>query len=338
MGKSEDKRRGLLETLVTLAPLLTPLVVALISIVGAYYLSVRDSREGAAREAAQTLELKTRLYTELMSQREAAESTLRKDMLAKIMDSILTPDGHALETQVVQLELLSYNFHDAINIKPLFLHLQSKVLESREAEGKKAGYKKRLHRMAKEIIQKQLVVLEGGKNGGREQRVDMGIRLTCDDAEDTGCLEQAPGHRLSSTATLTLDGVTREFTINVTEADPEREELKVSLDIFTEKTNGIPASKQSTPSFTIGRFDFPIIDNTRLSHDQRYAVVLNAMNNDTAQITVICFPGSYASLKEKPYIEDVIRASLKQESRSDVPPNSDPDDPTPKTAGPNSLK
>jgi len=313
MGKLEGKKSGW-DVLVTLTPLLTPLVVALISIVGAAYLNARDSREATARETAQTLELKTRLYTELMSQREAAESTLRKDMLVKIMDSILTSDPHALETQVVQLELLSYNFHDAINIKPLFLHLQNKILESKEPGEKKAEYAKRIRRVAREIIQKQLVVLEGEKSVEKEQRIDMDVRLACESEEDTGCLDHAPGHRLSRTQTLTLDGITRELTINVTEADLKRQELKVSLDILTKTAGeGAPARTQKTPSFTIGRFDFPIIDNTRLSHDQRYAVVLNAMDEDGAKITVICFPGSYASLKEKPYIEDVIRASLKQD-------------------------
>jgi len=311
MEKPEDKKSGW--DLVTLAPLFTPLVVALISIVGAVYLNARDDRQAEERQTAQTIELNTRLYTELMSQREAAESTLRKDMLVKIMDSILTPDANALETPVVQLEMLAYNFHDSINIKPLFLHLQSKILESKESDLKKTGYTKRLHKVAREIIQKQLVVLEGERSVEKEQRVDMGIRLTCEGAEDTDCLDQAPGHRLSQTETLILDGITRDLTINVTQADLERKELKVSLDILT-KINGKVTATQKTPSFTIGRFDFPMIDNTRLSHDQRYAVVLNAMDGDGAKITVICFPGSYASLKEKPYIDDVIKklnASLK---------------------------
>ncbi len=311
MEKPEDKKSGW--DLVTLAPLFTPLVVALISIVGAVYLNARDDRQAEERQTAQTIELNTRLYTELMSQREAAESTLRKDMLVKIMDSILTPDANALETPVLQLEMLAYNFHDSINIKPLFLHLQNKILESKESDLKKTGYTKRLHKVAREIIQKQLVVLEGERSVEKEQRMDMGIRLTCEGAEDTDCLDQAPGHRLSQTETLILDGITRDLTINVTQADLERKELKVSLDILT-KINGKVTATQKTPSFTIGRFDFPMIDNTRLSHDQRYAVVLNAMDGDGAKITVICFPGSYASLKEKPYIDDVIKklnASLK---------------------------
>jgi len=49
-----------------------------------------------------------------------------------------------------------------------------------------------------------------------------------------------------------------------------------------------------------------MIDNTRLSHDQRCAVVLKTFEDDRAEVTLVYFPGSRASLKEKPFYEDVI--------------------------------
>ena len=59
--------------------------------------------------------------------------------------------------------------------------------------------------------------------------------------------------------------------------------------------------------FRVGFFDFPMIDNTRLTHDQRVAVVLNAFEEGSADVTLAYFPGSYASLKEKPYYHDVVQ-------------------------------
>jgi hypothetical protein len=53
-----------------------------------------------------------------------------------------------------------------------------------------------------------------------------------------------------------------------------------------------------------------MIDNTRLSGDQRCAVVLNNFCEDpecTADVTLVYFPGSRASLQEKTFSEDVIR-------------------------------
>ena len=67
--------------------------------------------------------------------------------------------------------------------------------------------------------------------------------------------------------------------------------------------------------FTVGFFDFPMIDNTRLSHDQRCAVVLTDFykpdsTNPIANITLLAFPGSHASLKEKPYYEEIVHHLL----------------------------
>jgi hypothetical protein len=49
-----------------------------------------------------------------------------------------------------------------------------------------------------------------------------------------------------------------------------------------------------------------MIDNTRLSGDQRAAVVLNQTNDDGADITVVFFTGSYASLREKVSYDEVV--------------------------------
>ena len=58
--------------------------------------------------------------------------------------------------------------------------------------------------------------------------------------------------------------------------------------------------------FAIGDFDFPMIDNTRLSSDQRAAVVITQSGESSAEITLVYFPGSYASMKEKISSDEVI--------------------------------
>ena len=63
-------------------------------------------------------------------------------------------------------------------------------------------------------------------------------------------------------------------------------------------------------TFSVGYFDFPMIDNTRLTGGQRCAVVLNNISDQSADITLVLFPGSYASLKEKPYYNEVIESVL----------------------------
>jgi len=56
-----------------------------------------------------------------------------------------------------------------------------------------------------------------------------------------------------------------------------------------------------------------MIDNTRLTGGDRCAVVLNAFSMHSADLTVVLFPGAYASLKEKPYYNEVME-SIRQEN------------------------
>jgi hypothetical protein len=50
-----------------------------------------------------------------------------------------------------------------------------------------------------------------------------------------------------------------------------------------------------------------MIDNTRLSNNQRAAVSLIALTPDVLSLKVAYFPSSRASLKDKPYYEEMTR-------------------------------
>src|SRR5262245_4846541 len=82
--------------------LFTALAVALVGVMGSQVLDKRQAAETNAR-----------LYAELMSRREEAESSLRKDMFVSIIGSFLQPQAGDLDAKVLNLELLAYNFHDS---------------------------------------------------------------------------------------------------------------------------------------------------------------------------------------------------------------------------------
>ena len=80
----------------------------------------------------QTADTNARLYSELTSRREESESALRKDMFTSIITSFLGAGPQTLEQKLLNLELLIYNFHESLNLKPLFLHLERQVRQSGE--------------------------------------------------------------------------------------------------------------------------------------------------------------------------------------------------------------
>jgi hypothetical protein len=57
----------------------------------------------------------------------------------------------------------------------------------------------------------------------------------------------------------------------------------------------------------VGPFAFPMIDNTRLSNGERCAVTLGEITPETLPVRLSYFPESRASLKDKPYYDEVMQ-------------------------------
>ena len=246
----------------------------------------------------QALETNTRLYSELMSRREESESALRKDMLVSIISSFLNPAQSDLNNDVLSLELLAYNFHESLNLKPLFLDLMRRIKRAEAGapsvatKAEYADYTERLENVAREIARKQMIVLEGV---GR--RFDRTIDLSGD--PDGTSLEPA---------VLTLDSVQTDFSIDVVRVDRANREVLVSVSI--EAPDPAQGRQTKVATFTVSFFDFPMIDNLRIAHGQRCALVLTNFSEQSAELTAVLFPGAYASLKEKPYYNEVIQSVL----------------------------
>ena len=262
---------------IVLRPLNGLLTAVAVGLLGYYTSNIVRQQE--------TRDSNERVYTELMSSREQAESGLRKDMFQSIIQAFLSPQSGGLEGKMLNLEMLAYNFHESLNLKPLFAHLQRLVDSSSGKE--KAEYVQRLNEVAQEITTRQLVLLQqAGPNFSRS--VDFGQLKS-----NPGGIELEPGK-------LKLDSVEREFKLSVLAIDPEQRELTVEMGVTT------AGEGMQLRNFRVGYYDFPMIDNTRLSHDQRVAVVINQFGEGSADLTLVYFPGSYASLKEKVSYDEVV--------------------------------
>ncbi len=129
--------------------LLTAGAVALVGFIGSSFLG---EREMSSRNF--------QLYSQLMSQREGAESALRKDMFNSIISSFVGKEAPEalLDEKLLNLELLAYNFHESLNLKPLFLHLRKQIRSSRDPD--REEYMARLRRVAREVAYRQTAVLK----------------------------------------------------------------------------------------------------------------------------------------------------------------------------------
>ena len=242
-------------------------------------------------ERRQSLDTNARLYSELMSRREEAESSLRKDMLVSIISQYLRPSDNDLDAKVLNLELLAYNFHDSLDLRPLFFDLQRRIRRSSNAD--RLELQARIEGVAKEITAKQLFALEG--HGATFQR-----EVDLDALQAAGRAGIALDPEPISVREVSCDVKVRVLTVV-----PDTKQLHVRLEVEApEGQTDLPVTRAE---FDVSYFDFPMIDNTRLANGLRCAVTLANFSSVGAKLTTVCFPGEYASLKDRPYYDEVIQ-------------------------------
>ncbi len=268
--------------------LLTAFAVAAVGLLGSQVLERRQSADTNAR-----------LYSELMSRREEAESALRKDMFQSIIGSFFDPKEGKLEDRVLNLELLAQNFNDSLNLKPLFVDIRRRIDESSHPRKKELG--DRINGVARQIAEKQLFALEGRGDSFR-RTVDL---------EELARAGKA-GVPLDN-AEVSSDGKRCTVALRVLKASKEQQQLTVRLEVSEPDGEG---TVDTRATFDVGYFDFPMIDNTRLANGLRCAVTLRAFSKDMADLGTVCFPGEYASLKDRPYYDEVIQKLREEAERA----------------------
>ena len=274
------------------ATLMTAVTIAMVSYIASDYLNQNQENEA-----------KTRLYTELMSRREESESALRKDMFTSIINSILAGSS-SMDEKILQLELLAYNFHESLNLTPLFTYLDRKNNSETENPVLRASFNERLYTMSREVTNKQVASLEGVSV--TEKFNYCYDTLNCPDASPTFSCTFLDNVQNG----LTTDTIEHIVRLSILEMDTVRRSLNVRLNICTRLPD--KEDKCANPSFTIDFFEFPMIDNTRLINDKRCSVVMRDFDpvNKFIEIDIIFFPGTHSSLKERPYYDDIVAKLL----------------------------
>jgi len=116
-----------------------------------------------------------------------------------------------------------------------------------------------------------------------------------------------------------LDGVRRKYSVQFSRPKTDRQTVDVKLEIRELENQDI---RPVVMQFKLNYYNFPMVDNTRLSFDQRFALVMQDFDPESSQsITVvgICFPGLYAGQKDKPFLDQVIERLSKDRPKSDEP-------------------
>ena len=276
----------------------------------------------------QQVESNIRLYAEMMGRREEADSNLRKDMFNSILNTFMARDQasrlsseEVIRRQILSLELLAYNFHESLDIGPLFKDVERRI--TLEERGSNVELRGRLESVALQVIEHQLTALSDvgmvergdalpSKIRDFQAHIMFGTRAIADPQVKPG--EGASRVCLSMEA---ADGTRhyRQFRLELIGLNETAREVQVHLYVSQlltlkqcqQSSLDLEGKREIDTNFIVGLFDFPMIDNTRLSGGERTTVSLTALNPNVLSVALAYFPASRASLKDKPYYDEVMR-------------------------------
>lgn len=326
-GKQRDKW-DILEIVGRLvAASLTAVLVAIVGYYGQRTLTELNAQEQSAR-----------LYTELLSRREDSESALRKDMFAAILSGFFdktTANSNGsewLSKKLLKLEMLALNFGDSLSLGPLFVEMARDIERVMGTQGNnidwKLGaseYQKRLRNLARRVAGAQLAAITSKGEliqfSIPVQKVERPASGPSEDWQYTWPDAELPraggGDESTMDARLRyskreLEGVRRAFTIQFRNANTERKSVEVQLRI----SNLDPQVVQDPDiqmEFTLDFFNFPLIDNTRLSNNHRFALIMDGFDEQAISVKGVLFPGLYASQRDKPFLNEAIEQLKNQQ-------------------------
>ena len=228
----------------------------------------------------QIADARLRLYTELLSKREEADTAVRRGIFDKVLERYLAPGDQGLQSKLVALELLATNFHDSLDLSPLFWQIGREV--ERAPKNERAGLSHELTRIANGVKDRQISGLElgSGAQGQASKLADLRLdALTTENGKpdiDGDFSFPDPDPFAPRGRTLT-----RHLKLWITGHDAPRRRVWAIVDARANQ-----GEKDQRWGFWIDTFDFPMVNFTRVSRSERFTVVLQEYEPESGKAKV----------------------------------------------------
>jgi hypothetical protein len=288
------------------------------------------------------------LLVRTMTEREKSDTDIRQSMfqslltgyLGSLKDDFVKADEESLRRRIMFLELLTVNFQEFFNAKPLFEDVYRRLERNLSAATTDAERKTwteleaQLIRASSNIVSRQARMLNNiGTstvfNIAKGERIcvrlydrrDFALLRKRDRASpfqnfDPGpCLEApvagaAAGGPAAGGAAGEPRGDTRRQSLEITPLALDKAWATVRVGIYEDVFDGsvfAGSLLKGSISFDISYFDLPYMDNTRMSDGSRFALVLRDVTADAVEIETIRFRNDFVSLRDRPYFEEMLQ-------------------------------
>ena len=295
---AQPEKRSLLDGLKwALQTLAMPLALVALPLLYQWKAGEMTAAANAESRRREQAEQQFRLYTDLMMKREEADTAVRRGLFDKLVGSYLDPKPGDVDKRLVALELLSLNFHDSLNLSPLFWELDRQIT-AQPGQPRSKEFRSQLDRIARQVKSRQSSMLEVD---GYRGSWDIDLAFVSPGQAPQGKTFTTPRSVAGDRVDVPSNAPPPEFTITVLQHDPVHRRLFVKVD---------SSAQDRSLSFWLDPYDFPLTNFSRVSRTERIAIVLHeykwADGVGNASIVLLYFPSSRSGAKDKPYIDDLV--------------------------------
>lgn len=264
--------------------------------------------------------------TNLLSQREQADSALRAGMFHDLIDKMLNADKDkgniSADRERLLVELLALNFHEHFELKPVMVYVDDRLAretgQDMTASQRKAA-RDSLRSVARRVLQRQIAMLvqaDGNLSPTQQacvQRLDLRVGQTGDAAGGMPASPCSVAEKYFDDL-ISVDSPSRLYTLAFTIAPGSwtDEAFQVSMRIMGNKPDSQGNTVSADYDFLLTWFDFPFTDNSLLADGTRFSVFLDRVNpaEKTATVKLVWFPQDYFSARERPVNHRQFREKL----------------------------
>ncbi|MBI3530419.1 MAG: hypothetical protein HY067_20940 [Betaproteobacteria bacterium] len=253
----------------------------------------------------------------LLSQREQADSSLRANMFHDLIGQMLGQEKLNGEIPVdrerLLVELLALNFHEHFELKPVMNHVDDRLAHEpvREMTGSRRGDpRESLRSVARRVLQRQLAMLTQADGSVPAAQQACVYRLDLSEATARSSTEDKPVSPCSLVSKyfgdlIGVDSPNGLYTLAFTVSTPEKwadQDFAVSMRISGKAPDGEGKTVSADYDFRLTWFDFPFTDNTLLADGTRFSLILDDVNPEKKKATfkLVWFPQDYFSARERP--------------------------------------
>ena len=278
------------------------------------------------------------MFVRTMTEREKSDTDIRQSMfqslltgyLGAIKEDFVRADEDSFRRRIVFLELLTINFQEFFNAKPLFEDVfagleRKRALAPSPAEQKVwADLEEKIVRVAKNIVSRQSSTLNNIGTGvvfSIQNNKAICVRLF--DRDDLATLRDTHHKTFDSytpdtcgdSGTEDIKGSLHRQSLEIRPVAVEAAFATVQVVIYENQFVGNvlrTSLRTGTSRFDISYFDLPYMDNIKMNDGSRFSLILRKTFSEgdgsrSAEIEAVHFRNDFMSLRDRPLFEEMLQ-------------------------------